>query len=184
MSGASWLREVLSKRAEELADGDPLFVDESSSAKEVAAAMRERGKCAAVVRFRDGFLGIVTERDVPYRLVAEGLDPNSTPVGRLASRPLESVREGTVVEEAVALMASRGFRRLGVVGADGRLRGLLTLERLLGPGGPALLPVPRVPKGYICPFCGSMFQTKEELSKHIDRAHIGLGLLEGNVSKW
>ncbi len=70
-----------------------------------------------------------------------------------------------------------------MVGADGRLRGPLTLERLLGPGGPALLPVPRVPKGYICPFCGSTFQTKEELSRHIDRAHIGLGLLEGNASK-
>jgi hypothetical protein len=162
MSGASWLREVPYRRAEELADGDPLFVDESSSAKEVAAAMRERGRCAAVVRFRDGSLGMVAERDVPYGLVAEGLDPNSTPVGRLASRPLESVR----------------------VGADGRLRGLLTLERPLGPGGSALLPVPRVPEGFICPFCGSTFQTKEELSRHIDRAHIGLGLLEGNASKW
>ncbi|MFP3284832.1 MAG: hypothetical protein RXP89_02135 [Nitrososphaeria archaeon] len=161
MSGASWLREVPYRRAEELADGDPLLADESSSAKEVAAAMRERGRCAAVVRFRDGSLGMVAERDVPYRLVAEGLDPNSTPVGRLASRPLESVR----------------------VGADGRLRGLLTLERPLGPGGSALLPVSRVPKGFICPFCGSTFQTKEELSRHIDRAHIGLGLLEGNASK-
>ncbi|MFP3209014.1 MAG: hypothetical protein RXR82_04810 [Nitrososphaeria archaeon] len=183
MPGASWLREVPYRRAEELADGDPLLADESSSAKEVAAAMRERGRCAAVDGFRDGSLGMVAERDVPYGLVAEGLDPNSTPVGRLASRPLESMREGTLVEEAVALMASRGFRRLGVVGADGRLRGPLTLERPLGPGGPALLPVPRVPEGYICPFCGSTFQTKEELSRHIDRAHIGLGLLEGYASK-
>ncbi|MGC8613109.1 MAG: CBS domain-containing protein, partial [Conexivisphaera sp.] len=182
--GSSWIREILSRRVEELADGDPLVVEELSPVRDVTAAMRQRAVCSAIVKFRDGSLGIVTERDVLYKVVASGLDPNTTPVGRVASRPLESVKVGTTVEEALARMASRGIRRLGVIGEDGGFRGLLTLEVLLGPGGSALLPVPRIPKGYICPFCGSQFLSKEELSKHIDRVHIGLGLLEGNVTKW
>jgi len=184
MTETGWLRDVLSRRVEELADGDVPILDESSSIRDAAAAMRDRGKRAAVVRFHDGSLGIVTERDVLYKVAAEGLDPRSVPVGHVASRPLESVKEGTRMEEALARMASRGIRRLGVVAGDGGLRGLLTLENMLGPGGPAILPIPRMPTGYICPFCGGVFSTKEELSRHIDRVHIGLGLLEGNVSKW
>ena len=37
---------------------------------------------------------------------------------------------------------------------------------------------------YACPYCSSTFDTKEELSKHIDRIHGGSGLLEGDVRKF
>jgi hypothetical protein len=35
-----------------------------------------------------------------------------------------------------------------------------------------------------CAYCQSKFKKKEELSKHIDRIHTGLGLLEGNRRQW
>ena len=35
-----------------------------------------------------------------------------------------------------------------------------------------------------CPYCDSIFTDKNELSKHIDRIHIGSGLLEGDRRKW
>ncbi|MEO9363614.1 MAG: C2H2-type zinc finger protein [Nitrososphaera sp.] len=35
-----------------------------------------------------------------------------------------------------------------------------------------------------CPYCGSTFKDKEQLSKHIDRIHQGSGLLEGDTTKW
>ena len=35
-----------------------------------------------------------------------------------------------------------------------------------------------------CLYCGSEFKVKDEMSKHIDRIHIGSGLLEGDVRKW
>lgn len=37
---------------------------------------------------------------------------------------------------------------------------------------------------YKCPYCGSEFDTAEELSKHIDRVHHGSGLLEGDTRKY
>ena len=36
----------------------------------------------------------------------------------------------------------------------------------------------------MCPYCQSSFSNKEELSKHIDRLHLGSGLLEGDLRKW
>ena len=35
-----------------------------------------------------------------------------------------------------------------------------------------------------CPYCESLFNNKEDLSKHIDRIHLGSGLLEGDSSKF
>jgi hypothetical protein len=35
-----------------------------------------------------------------------------------------------------------------------------------------------------CPYCQSKFKNIIELSKHIDRIHNGLGLLEGNIGQW
>jgi len=35
-----------------------------------------------------------------------------------------------------------------------------------------------------CPYCDSVFTDKKELSKHIDRIHVGSGLLEGDKRKW
>ena len=35
-----------------------------------------------------------------------------------------------------------------------------------------------------CAYCQSKLKNKTELSKHIDRIHTGLGLLEGNRAQW
>jgi len=35
-----------------------------------------------------------------------------------------------------------------------------------------------------CPYCGSKFKDRIELSKHIDDVHTGLGLLEGDTRRW
>ena len=39
-------------------------------------------------------------------------------------------------------------------------------------------------KSVQCPYCESLFNNNEDLSKHIDRIHLGSGLLEGDVKKF
>jgi uncharacterized C2H2 Zn-finger protein len=39
-------------------------------------------------------------------------------------------------------------------------------------------------KSVRCPYCASLFNNSEDLSKHIDRIHLGSGLLEGDVGKF
>ena len=68
---------------------------------------------------KDGRLvGIVTDRDIVVRVVAEGRDPSSTTVGEIASSDLETVSPDDDLDSALGKMASSKVRRLPVVEGD------------------------------------------------------------------
>ncbi len=73
----------------------------------------------------DGRLvGIVTDRDIVVRVVAEGRDPNATTVREIASTELVTVSPDDDLDEALNLLAQRQVRRLPVVEGD-RLVGIV-----------------------------------------------------------
>jgi len=73
----------------------------------------------------DGRLvGIVTDRDIVVRVVAEGRDPDASTVGEIASTGLVTVSPGDNLDEALNLLAKRQVRRLPVVEGD-RLVGIV-----------------------------------------------------------
>jgi len=73
----------------------------------------------------DGRLvGIVTDRDIVVRVVAEGRDPNATAVKEIASTDLVTVSPDDDLDEALNLLAERQVRRLPVVEGD-RLVGIV-----------------------------------------------------------
>jgi CBS domain-containing protein len=73
----------------------------------------------------DGRLvGIVTDRDIVVRVVAEGRDPNATTVREIASTELVTVSPDDDLDEALNLLAQRQVRRLPVVEGD-RLIGIV-----------------------------------------------------------
>jgi CBS domain-containing protein len=73
----------------------------------------------------DGRLvGIVTDRDIVVRVVAEGRDPNATTVKEIASTELVTVAPDDDLDEALHLLAERQVRRLPVVEGD-RLVGIV-----------------------------------------------------------
>jgi CBS domain-containing protein len=69
-------------------------------------------------------VGIVTDRDLVVRVLAEGRDPGSTMVGEIASRELVTVSPDDGLDQALSLMAERQVRRLPVVDGD-RLIGIV-----------------------------------------------------------
>ena len=69
-------------------------------------------------------VGMVTDRDIATRVVAEGADPTATSVGDVLSREPISVGPGDDLDEAVELMARHQVRRLPVV-EDGRVVGIV-----------------------------------------------------------
>jgi CBS domain-containing protein len=69
-------------------------------------------------------LGTVTDRDIVVRLVAEGRDPQSTPVYEIASTEIVTIEPDRDLDEALELMAKHKVRRLPVV-ENGRLVGVL-----------------------------------------------------------
>ena len=75
--------------------------------------------------------GIVTDRDIVIRCVAEGLKPERTRVRDIMSRDVQSVHEDTAVEVALEMMADREVRRLVVVNSVGRVTGIVALDDFL-----------------------------------------------------
>ena len=75
--------------------------------------------------------GILTDRDIAIRLVGPGLDPDATPVARILSMPIHTVREETPIDEALSKMAGAGVRRVAVTDQDDKLVGILALDDVL-----------------------------------------------------
>lgn len=76
-------------------------------------------------------VGIVTDRDITVRCVAEQLAPDTTPVAAIMSVPVRTVREDTPIETALSLMASGGTRRLAVTNEEEELVGVLALDDVI-----------------------------------------------------
>jgi CBS domain-containing protein len=104
-----------------------------SPAITVAAAAKEmdRHRVGAILVMESGRIaGIFTERDVLSRVVAGGLDPNTTPIERVMTRDPITVASSTTVEEVMALFTNKRFRHLPVVD-DGLLVGLISIGDIL-----------------------------------------------------
>lgn len=94
--------------------------------REVAALMRE-GDMGSVPVIADGKLaGIVTDRDIVVRAVAEGKSPD-TPVGEAMTAEVFSVKPDDFVFEAIRLMGDKQVRRIPVVAEDGSLAGIIAM---------------------------------------------------------
>jgi CBS domain-containing protein len=74
-------------------------------------------------------VGVVTDRDIVVRVVAEGLGPE-TSVEEAMTPTCEVVDEATSVEDAASLMKDKQIRRLVIRGADGELAGIVSLGDL------------------------------------------------------
>jgi CBS domain-containing protein len=93
----------------------------------VEAAKLMRGEDAGVAPIVDGdrLVGVVTDRDIAIRVVAEGRDPQSTKVEDIASQNLVTIDPQQGLDEALRLMAQHQLRRLPVVEEDGKLVGIV-----------------------------------------------------------
>jgi signal-transduction protein with cAMP-binding, CBS, and nucleotidyltransferase domain len=106
----------------------PIGVDYDQSVGEAARAMRDWGVGAILVVSNGSLYGLVTDRDLVVRAVAEerGADER---VGPLSSANLIGVDADAGVHEAMRLMRQHGVRRLPVL-EDGQVAGIVSLGDL------------------------------------------------------
>lgn len=107
----------------------PITLDKDASLAEAARVMRDRGIGDVIVVEGDDAEGIVTDRDIVIRGVAEGADPNSTRLGQVVSGDLTSVAPDDPVERALELMSEKAVRRLPVL-EGGKPVGVVSLGDL------------------------------------------------------
>ena len=108
----------------DLMTSNPVTCESSASVLDAAKQMAQQDVGPIPVVENDQLAGIVTDRDIVVRVVAEGRDPSSTTVGEIASQDLETVSPDEELDSALRKMASAQVRRLPVV-ENGRVVGIV-----------------------------------------------------------
>jgi CBS domain-containing protein len=100
-------------------------VEEGVSVAEASLGMYKKEEGCAIVMRQGKPFGIVTERDVTWKVAAKGLDPNSVRVAEIMSTPLVTIDPKADLTEAAKIMKKHKIRRLAVV-EKGIFHGVLT----------------------------------------------------------
>ena len=99
---------------------------------QAAERMRQRGVgTLLIVDEWNKPMGIVTDRDLVLRVLAEGLDCNTTLIRDVMTAHPKTIFEEGPIEDALAIMRGGGFRRVPVVDAEEKLVGLVSLDDVL-----------------------------------------------------
>ena len=106
---------------------NPECVSEKDSIRDVARIMKDTD--TGVVPVVDGkkILGLITDRDIVVRGLAEGKNLEDLRVNELMTKNVRSVREDATINETLALMSSAEIRRVAVVNASDELVGIVSL---------------------------------------------------------
>ena len=187
-----------------------ITLDEDTVVADAAKVMRDKDTSCILIVSKDSKepIGIVTERDMLYRVLAENLGPYKVTLKKIMSTPLITIDHQSSVADAVSLMRSKHIRRLVVTknqtgdSSDTsssnndrkQVIGIVSLVSITGNSpsnnidlaelevSPDIVQKENIK--IVCPYCQSRFQTTAEMSKHIDQIHIGKGLLEGDLRQW
>jgi CBS domain-containing protein len=112
-----------------------MFVGPDDTLQDAAGKMKELDVGPLPVCDHDRIAGMVTDRDITVRAVAEGRDPKSTKVRDVMTRDVIYCYEDEDVEEAARQMQSRQVRRILVLNRDKRLVGIVSLGDLAAETG-------------------------------------------------
>ena len=115
----------MGQRIREVMTSNPSTIEPDGNVVEAARIMKQEDAGVVPVTENGRLTGMVTDRDIAIRVVAEGKDPQSTAVREVASTDLVTIDPQQDLDEALRLMAKHQVRRLPVVEEDGRLVGLV-----------------------------------------------------------
>ena len=114
------------RRCSEIMTRDVRTATSKTSVSEIAVMMRDGDMGAVPVVENGRLIGIVTDRDIVVRCVADGRGPD-TPVSEAMTTEIFSVRPDDFAFEAVRLMGDKQVRRVPVVDEDGKLAGIISM---------------------------------------------------------
>jgi CBS domain-containing protein len=121
----SEVQNTMGKNIRDAMTSNPRKVDTTTPVAKAAKLMASEDVGSLPVTEGDRLVGMVTDRDIVTRVVAEGKDAQVATVGEIASKDLVTVDPQQDLDEALKLMAQHQVRRLPVVEEDGRVVGIL-----------------------------------------------------------
>jgi CBS domain-containing protein len=123
------IRSVKPELCREIMTKDPVFCQESDTAAVVAKLMKAHniGALPVVANLRERKLvGIVTDRDLVLRVIAEAYDPASTTVDRIMSSPVAACSPDDPYQKALDLMEQHQVKRIPAVDRRGHVVGMIS----------------------------------------------------------
>jgi signal-transduction protein with cAMP-binding, CBS, and nucleotidyltransferase domain len=185
-------------------NSDAIILESDRFVAEAITLTKERNQRSVLASHKGEVVGLVSKTDILYKIIAEGRNPNKVRLREIMTSPVLAVDPHTTVREALSIMNKRNVRQL-MVHAYSAVLGIVSREDVsrmvekiaLSMEGTALEGTPMCiidqktityvrdtsRAKFTCPYCESPFDTKEGLSKHIDRLHGESGVLEGDVRR-
>ena len=104
------------------------FIDASKSVYDAVERMVDRRIRSVVVRFpgKEGDYGVLTTRDIVFKVLAKGTNPKKIKVSEIASKPVACIDKDTDFDDAATTMERSNIARLFVCDA-GKIIGLISL---------------------------------------------------------
>lgn len=176
------LPNYLHQKVAEVAENDFATLPEDSLVAEAAKIMRKKD-VASIVITRKGAqkepVGIITERDIIRRVVAENKGPFKVTAGDVMSSPLITINPDSSVADAITLMRNKHIRRLPVVNEIGQIVGIVTLKSAVGNMPSHNIDLVDIESsraitemGALCPYCQVVIKgSGNKMSTHIDDVH-------------
>jgi CBS domain-containing protein len=118
----------------EIMTSDPELIDPEASIRKAAKRMRDEDIGALPVGENDRLIGMVTDRDIALRGVAEDRAPETTTVRDVMSEKVYYCFEDDDIEDAAQCMAENQVRRLPILNRDKRLTGIVSLADIAQTG--------------------------------------------------
>ena len=180
-------RIPLSEKIGDLADKHFVTLEEDTLVGVASKIMRDNDlSCVLVSRKGSNSndpIGIVTERDMLYRVLAENKGPYKVNLASIMSSPLITINSNSSTSDAISVMRSKNIRRLAVQQMKGgKITGIVTLMSVVGniPSQSIELAEVQLPEDLVaagrgiisCPYCNSKFECKNDITRHIDERHI------------
>jgi CBS domain-containing protein len=105
----------MAQKIKDIMTSSPITLTADRPVTDAATAMKENGIGDVIVMTDGKMCGVVTDRDIVVRVIAQGREPQSTKLGDVCSRDVQSVSPNDDVERAIQIVRERAVRRVPVV---------------------------------------------------------------------
>jgi CBS domain-containing protein len=178
------------------------LLESDKTVSEAIALMKSKGLRSVLALHNGEVVGIVTKTDVLFKIMSQAKNPSKIKLREVMTSPVYAIEPKSTIQEALSMMDKHVVRQI-IVSSGSSVLGMVSRENIFEKihlttmkaedaafvGTPVCIINPKsiaytkdtLAAKLSCPYCGSPFDTKEGLSLHIDRLHVGAGVLEGDV---
>ena len=197
------LPSLLSSPVGILLKPDVIILESSANVGEAIKLMTDKNSRSVLVSNRGEIIGVVSKTDILFRVISQNRSSDKVKLREIMTCPVVAVRPNSTVSEALSVMDKHKVRQvfvhayaavLGMVTRDDIYQLIETIsvssQETAMSGTPVCIIDSKsisyikdnTKARFLCPYCESPFDTKEGLSKHMDRIHQGgVGVLEGDI---